>query len=74
MSTFFINVKAAVINDLRKLENPPSSLVIFLVVHFNKISLFSNDLITFIISFISLFVRFFPEPLIDFFLTFCQVN
>ena len=33
----------------------------FLVVPFNEISLFSKDLITFIISFISLFIRVIPE-------------
>ena len=45
--------------------NFPFWLVIFLVVPFNEISLFSKDLITFIISFISLFVRVIPEPVID---------
>ena len=65
MSAFFINGKPAVINDLRKLRNPPSRLVIFVVVPFNKIPLFSTKLITFIISFISLFVRFITEPVID---------
>ena len=42
--------------------NPPFRLVIFLVAPFNKIPLFSKDLITFIIS---LFVRVIPESLID---------
>ena len=65
MSAFFINGKPAVIKDLRKLRNPPSRLVIFVVVPFNKIPLFSTKLITFIISFISLFVRFITEPVID---------
>ena len=51
VSTVFINGKPAVINDLRKLRNPPSRLVIFPVAPFNKIPLFSKDLITFIISF-----------------------
>ena len=37
INTFFINIKPAVINGLRKLRNPPSWLVIFLVVPFNKI-------------------------------------
>ena len=65
MSAFFINGKPAVINDLRKLRNPPSRLVIFVVVPFNKIPLFSTKLITFIISFIPLFVRCITEPVID---------
>ena len=59
----FINAKPAVINGLRKLANP-SWLVIFLVVPFNKISLFSKGLIAFMISFISVFVRIIPEPVI----------
>ena len=44
------------------MRNPPSWLVIFLVIPFNKIPLFSKGLITFIISFISLFFRVIPEP------------
>ena len=35
-STFFINGKLAVNYCIRKLRNPPSWLVIFLVVPFNK--------------------------------------
>ena len=62
ISTLFINGKPAVINVLRKFNNPLSLLVIFVVIPFNKIPLFSKDLITFIISFISLFVRVIPEP------------
>ena len=50
---------------LIKFKKPPFWLVIFLVVHFNKIPLFSKDLITFIISFTSLFVRVIPKPVID---------
>ena len=65
VSTVFINDKPAVINGLRKFKNLPSWIVIFLVVPFNKIPLFSKDLITFTISFISLFVRVIPEPLLD---------
>ena len=61
VSTFFINGKAVVINGLRKLSDPPSWLVIFLVVPFSKIPLFSKDLITFTISFISLFVNVIQE-------------
>ena len=55
--TFFIAVKLAVINGQRKLRNPPFLLMILLVVSFKKIPLFSKDLITFVISFISLFVK-----------------
>ena len=39
-------------------------MIIFLVVPFNKISVFSKDLITFIIFFVSLLVRVIPEPVI----------
>ena len=49
-----INGKLAVITALRKLRKPPFRLSISLVVYVNKIPLFSKDLITFIISFISL--------------------
>ena len=62
VSTLFINGKPAVINGLRKFKNPPSWLVIFLVVPCNKITLFSKDLITLIIFFISLFVRVISFP------------
>ena len=61
VSTFFINGKAVVINGLRKLRDPPSWLVIFLVVPFSKIALFSKDLITVTVSFISLFVNAIQE-------------
>ena len=44
------------------MKNPPSWLVIFVVAPFNKIPVFFKDLITFTISFISLFVRLIPEP------------
>ena len=64
VSILFINAKPAVINGLRKLGNASSWLVIFLVVPLNKISLFSKGLIAFMISFISLFVRVIPEPVI----------
>ena len=58
MSTVFINGKPTVINDLRRLKNPPFWQAIFLVVLFGKIPLFCKDLI---ISFISLFVRVIPH-------------
>ena len=61
VSTFFINGKAVVINGLRKLRDPPSWLVIFLVVPFSKIPLFPKDLITVTVSFISLFVNVIQE-------------
>ena len=63
VSTFFNNGKPPAINCLRKFKNPPSCLVIFLVIPLNKIPLFSKHLATFIISFISLFVRVVPEHL-----------
>ena len=62
VSNVFINSKAIVINELRKLRNPPSWLVIYLVVSFNKFPLFSKDLITLIISFMSLLVNVIPKP------------
>ena len=63
--TFFINGKPDDMNSLRKLRNRPSWLLIFLVVLFNKIRLFSKDLITFVMYFISLFAIAIPEPLLD---------
>ena len=65
--TFFINGKTAAIDntdDPRKLENPPSCLIVFPTVPFNKIPLFSKDLLSFIISFTSLFVSVSPELLV----------
>ena len=62
VSTLFINGKASPINSVRKSKNPLSWLELFVVVSFNKISLFSKDLITFTISFISLFVQVIPAP------------
>ena len=62
VSAHFVNGKLAVINGLRKFKNPPFCLVLFLVAPFNKIPLFSNNLISFIISFISLSVRVMPAP------------
>ena len=64
VSTFYINAKPAVINDLRKLRNSPIWLLLFLVVPFNKIPLFSEKLIILMISFILLCVRVIPEPVI----------
>ena len=62
MNSFFINKKSAVISCFRKLEFSLSWLVVFLVVSFYKLPLFPEDLITFIISFISLLVKVIPEP------------
>ena len=42
MNTFFNNSKPTGINGLRKLRNLPSWLVIFLVVPFKKVPLFSK--------------------------------
>ena len=64
-STHFINGKPAVINGLTKLRSSHFWPVIFLVVTFSKIPLFSKDLFTFLISFISLFVRVNPEHVTD---------
>ena len=46
-------------------EIPPPWLVIFAIVSFYKIPLFSKDLVTSMIYFISLFVRVIPEALLD---------
>ena len=56
LNTFLINSKATDINSLRKLRKCPFWLVIFLIVSYNKISLFSKELITCIIYFILLSV------------------
>ena len=52
----------SLINGLRKLRNPSSGLLIIVVIRFDKIPVWSKDLITFIISFISLLVSVFLEP------------
>ena len=59
MSTFFINGKPPIINEQQILPFDYS----LLIVHFNKIPIFSGDLINFIISFISLFVSVITKPL-----------
>ena len=64
VSKLFINGKLAFINGLGNVKNSLSWQVIFLVVPFNKIPLFSKDLITFAMSFISVFVRVIPKPVI----------
>ena len=56
LNTFLINGKTTDINSLRKLRNSPFWLVIFLIVSYNKIPLFSKELITCIICFILLSV------------------
>ena len=61
MSAFFINSKPTKVNGLIKLRHAPSGIVIILVVPFYKASLFSKDLITFIISFTSLLVSIISE-------------
>ena len=61
--TFFVNGKPNVFNGREKLRNPFSSLLMFLVVAFNKVPLFSKDLITFMIYFISWFVSVTSELL-----------
>ena len=62
VSTFFINGIPTNIKGSRKLRNPPSSLVFFLVVYFKKTPLFSKGVIIFIIYFIWLFISINPEP------------
>ena len=65
MSTLFINYKPTIIDGIRKFGNRPYWLAVFLVVPFNEILLFSKDLITFIIFFLSSFIRVIPEPVTD---------
>ena len=66
VSTLLINGKLTFINEPRTLaKNPPSWLLIFSVVPFNKILLFSRDFTTFLIYFISLFVSVTPKPITD---------
>ena len=59
--TYLDTIENNVPDVLIKFKKPPFWLVIFLVVHFNKIPLFSKDLI----SFTSLFVRVIPKHVID---------
>ena len=61
MSTFFFNGKPTFTNGVRKLPRNPW-LSIFSVVPFNKIPLFSRDLIISISYSASLFDRVIPEP------------
>ena len=65
MSAIFIYYEPTIIDGIRKFKNRPYWLLIFIVVSFNEIPLFSKDLITFIMSFISRFVRVIPEPVSD---------
>ena len=62
VSIFFSNGRPTFTNGLRKLSNCPYWLINFPVAPFNKFSLFSEDLITFKITFISLLLSGFPEP------------
>ena len=59
---FFINGKPTDINGLRKLRNPASWIVTFVVVSYNKTHLVSKDPITFITALISLFASVILEP------------
>ena len=51
ISTLFINGNPVLIDGPRKLSNPPSWQLIFLLVPFNKIPPFSKNLVTILISF-----------------------
>ena len=55
VSAFLINGKSAAINRLKKLRSPPFWPELFIVAPFKEICLFSKDLVTFAIPFISLF-------------------
>ena len=50
VSTFFINKTPTLINGARILSNPPSWLITFPVFPFDKIILFSKDLIISVVS------------------------
>ena len=63
-STFFINGIPTFIDLPRKLSDPPSWIITFAIVSFNKISLFSKTLFTFITCFISFFINVVPESVI----------
>ena len=63
-STFFINGIPTFIDLPRKLSDLPSWLITFAIVSFNKISLFSKTLLTFITCFISFFINVVPESVI----------
>ena len=62
VSTGFIKSKPVFTKEPRKLSNLPFWRVIFLVVPFNKITIFSEEIITFIIYFVSLFTDI-PESI-----------
>ena len=66
MTKFFIKGKPISVNGARKLpRNPPSCLLLFSVIPFNKIRLFSRGSIIFTIYSVSLFVSCsytIPEP------------
>lgn len=61
VSTFFDNGKPTLIKAQRRLLSNSPFWLKFLAVTLNKISLFSYDLITFLISFILLLVSVIPE-------------
>ena len=67
-STKLINAKPAVINGLKKLRNLPGWHKFFLVVPFDRFPLFSKDLITFMIFFVSISVRDIPETVLNYLL------
>ena len=61
ISIYYVNGKPVLMNGPRKLRNPIFDCF-FLKVPFNKISLFSKDLIYFTLYFMSLFVSNIHEP------------
>ena len=62
MSRLFVYYNPSISDGIGKFKNRPYGLAIFRVVSFNEISLFSKELLTFKISFMSWFVRGIPEP------------
>ena len=62
VSTFFINGEGTFVNRAIKLSNTPSQILFVPAIPFNKSTLFSKDLITFGIYYISLFVSVISEP------------
>ena len=62
VNTFFIKGKLTGINGLKKLRNPSSQILTFVVGFFNTIHIFFKDPINFVISFTSLFISVIPGP------------
>ena len=62
VSTLFVYYNPSISDGIGKFKNLLYWLAIFRVVSFNEIPLFSKELLTFKIYFMSWFVRVIPEP------------